>query len=289
MFKVGQFAVEWAQTHSDYDNLVARAFDPKWASKHRPVISRNRVHTLYTGYLVTQPDGMLIICPYDCGVENLLHTVKGHIARLRCLACNSTCNILRVPEDRSTVLGRQEIVKVEFPQPVAAAPWLTATARARLGNTHLPPPQPLQPVRHRPAPSTQTMGPPPPPPIAPVVATLPAPPPTQEQSGRPAKRRKAAKTPDVVATPPPSPSPSPARSISPALAPQEKPRPTIKIPPPGSKRRPHPSHQSPAPPIMRSQSAPEQQDRDIVMDILPLNKFPTVYLTTDPKKIRKRK
>ena len=125
MAKLMDFIVQWAQTPSDYDILIAKTITAEWAQEHLPVLSRDGAHVMYTGYNVVEPDGRPLVCHNtDCGVENRVWEQKrnGKI-RLCCLSCRSKCTVDQVALDTTTTLGRRELLKVSFPPPPNAAGW----------------------------------------------------------------------------------------------------------------------------------------------------------------------
>ena len=71
MHELNKFVIQWAQTPSDYDILIANTMSVEWAQKHLPVLSQKNQHTLYIGYHVAEPKGEPVLCHrQDCGVEN---------------------------------------------------------------------------------------------------------------------------------------------------------------------------------------------------------------------------
>ena len=97
------------------------------------------MHTLYTGYDITEPGGQLIRCHGHCGIENRSHHTtgnKGQQVKVVCRKCNSYCKVDKVALDLSTPLGARHIVKTTFPQTILPTLWVFNTPK-----THTPAPK----------------------------------------------------------------------------------------------------------------------------------------------------
>ena len=117
------FVALWVQTPSDYDVLVARTMRGDWARKHRPVVTRNNVHTLYTGYHVTEPNGEVVVCHRGCGIESRTWEVKAKEVVITCQMCQSQCTIDKLASNMGTLLGSRLLVKTPYPQRQARTIW----------------------------------------------------------------------------------------------------------------------------------------------------------------------
>jgi hypothetical protein len=124
MTTLTEFTIAWVQTPSDYDFLIARTVRDDWAAMNLPVISRRGVHHLYTGYHVTEPNGAVLICPYDCGIENRnWDSTKKKQIIVKCRRCKGSCSFRRVELDSKALLGSRRIIKVDFPPPQITIIW----------------------------------------------------------------------------------------------------------------------------------------------------------------------
>jgi hypothetical protein len=57
------FALQWVQSNSDFDSIIASAFTPTWTSLHHPVISsHSSSHVLYMGLDSLKPHGHIVTC-----------------------------------------------------------------------------------------------------------------------------------------------------------------------------------------------------------------------------------
>lgn len=115
--EVTKFAVSWASTYSLYDVLIANSFMQDWALQHRPVISRGtESHWLYAGHNYLEPDGLPVICQLNHERMYLRKDVQKRHVDVRCLRgdCGATCEIKRFETEKTTVLGRRQLVKVMF-------------------------------------------------------------------------------------------------------------------------------------------------------------------------------
>lgn len=277
-----ELLILWAQTPSNYDMLFARAIRPDWASMHLPVISQNGKHYLYTGYNVAQPNGHVVVCHSGCGLENRTHIVRGASVKIVCYGCSSACQIPKLHSTPATVLGARSLVKVEFPQPRAKVEWKYVDPTAQEEAIESRPGSPS-------SPSVDPM----------VVESIPVSTPSAEplclrddedDFAEVLDPMDVDEPPSTIAPPPSlSPSPSPASADPPVLK--------IVLPPISSVRpAPRPSRSlrstsrgtrrssaqlAVAPPIERSQSAPEVKACKIPTN---LDDFPPLQLSTSRRK-----
>ena len=118
-----EFTALWVQTPSGYDFLVARALGSEWVERYLPVISRGAEHVLYTRLEQVEPSGRLLECPLRCDERLMVLEIRKEKARIECPHCKSRCSVEIVKKDTSTVLGRCDIVKVEYPRQRHMATW----------------------------------------------------------------------------------------------------------------------------------------------------------------------
>ena len=122
------FITAWVTTPSGYDALFAAEMRDDWARRHRPVLStREGGHVLYTGYHITEPNGQLVHCHRQCGIENRTHNTTGHRGnqvKITCRKCQSYCTIDRATLDSSTPLGSRRLVKTVYPPEQVATTWM---------------------------------------------------------------------------------------------------------------------------------------------------------------------
>ena len=124
MTTLTEFTIAWVQSPSEYDFLIARTVRDDWAAMNLPVISQRGTHHLYTGYHVMEPAGQVLICPYDCSIENRnWDSTKKKDILIECRRCKGSCTLPRVELDSKTLLGSRRIIKVKFPPPRIAIPW----------------------------------------------------------------------------------------------------------------------------------------------------------------------
>ena len=302
MHTVGEFLLHWTRTPSSYDVLVSTTITTEWAARHRPVISKNGVHTLYTGFHITQPSGSCVICPGCNGVENRHWKVFGSGIKVKCFRCQSECFIPRVVCDAQDILERKGVCKTTFPQVRFNADWKFngpvpeshRQAATKANRSLLVSPSAM---RHIIPPSTSPCIFPPPPTMEqllqfPPPDGHPAPGPDNNFAERPEVMDVDSPSSVVITSPPPSHSPSPSPThvqVESVLK--------IHLPHRAKIRTPlHPTTTSTsqqtqqdqllvAPlPIKRTCSAPEPEINvpTSLADITPLN------ISTDSKKRRKR-
>ncbi|KAF9642991.1 hypothetical protein BDM02DRAFT_3192356 [Thelephora ganbajun] len=96
-----------------------------WATMHKPVLSRwSSNHVLYTKFSISEPNGQLVICHHTgCHPVDMRSTARKENVRFICDGCGSRCSVRKVVSDRSTVLGRREFVKTEYPQKQCLMQW----------------------------------------------------------------------------------------------------------------------------------------------------------------------
>ena len=131
------FASTWAQSSSDYDFIIARAFPPSWCSLHRPVLSRPdpASHSVYSAIDPLEPDGCPVICHRGCGCEHLDPTTISQKVKVKCILCCSTCEVKVTEVNGRTHLGRRNILKVVFPAKRAETNWAPPKEPRRRENT----------------------------------------------------------------------------------------------------------------------------------------------------------
>jgi len=112
----------WAQSSGDYRTLIHNTMKPEWAMAHRPVLSRQGQHTLYTKWTMSEPRGMLVVCHLGCG-DILTMKYQGQGVRFICRKCNSRCYTGFYPSDTSTILGKKGFVETTFPQERYRTEW----------------------------------------------------------------------------------------------------------------------------------------------------------------------
>ena len=119
------FVSIWAQSSSDYDFIVAQAFPPSWCSLHRPVLSQQNPvrHSVYAAIDPLEPDGCPVICHRGCGREHLEPTVLSQKVKIKCILCQSTCEVKVTDGKVRTTLGRKDIYKAMFPRNRALTNW----------------------------------------------------------------------------------------------------------------------------------------------------------------------
>ena len=116
-------AARWIQSRSDYDAIFAALISPAWATVNKPVVSRRgQGHKVYVGYDIRHPDGKLPQCPSQCNLP-LGHHVNTHAIRLVCPKCHAKTNVEKVLPTSKTALGRQKLVKADFPFTLPVCPW----------------------------------------------------------------------------------------------------------------------------------------------------------------------
>jgi hypothetical protein len=136
---LADFCESWVRTASGYDVLFATTMRDDWARRHRPVLSTDKdCHTLYTGYIVTEPYGRIVQCHQGCSIENRRHNVTARKVTIFCKQCNSSCTIDKVPSE-TTILGSRSIVKTPYPPPLVKTEWRyedsTAKAEPKVSTT----------------------------------------------------------------------------------------------------------------------------------------------------------
>lgn len=129
------FASTWAQSNSSYDFIIARAFPPSWCSLHRPVISLRdpMSHWVYSAIDPLEPNGQLVLCHRGCGRDNLQPTVITQTVKIRCIHCQSTCEVRATAVDARTPIGRSGILKVAFPTQQAETNWNPPRGQGKSG------------------------------------------------------------------------------------------------------------------------------------------------------------
>jgi hypothetical protein len=266
MTTVTEFTITWVQTPSDYDFLVARTMRSDWAAMNLPVISRRGVHHLYTGYHSAEPNGEMIKCPYDCGIENRGWDVgKGKDVKVVCRRCKGSCTFAKVNLDARSLLGNRGIFKVGFPPPQRRITW-TYPPDAPKVQTRVAHPVEAQPVKVKP-------------------------PPTHLDDFLRFHQSAGLTTPPIFVMPPVSHAPSPSPSPSPSPHP-EQPL-TIRLPPRPSLHPLRPSRSASrlpppveAPPVVRSRSAPDVEVRNPITCLADL---PPLELSTEARSSNPRK
>lgn len=118
-----EFTALWTQTPSGYDFLVAKTLGPEWVGTYLPVISREDGHFLYTRQQQIEPSAKLLECPLKCGDRLKVLEIRKEKARIQCPRCMSRCSVEIMAKDTKTILGRREIVKVEYPRQRYMATW----------------------------------------------------------------------------------------------------------------------------------------------------------------------
>jgi hypothetical protein len=116
------FTSQWVQSPSDYDFLIASSMKPEWAAVHKPVISRNGSHTLYTQFQMSQPNGKLVICHRMCGAELEMKIRKNNVV-FQCPSCHSTCRTPKHKSDGRILLQRRGLTRVSYPQEQYLTEW----------------------------------------------------------------------------------------------------------------------------------------------------------------------
>ena len=121
------FVSMWVQSNSDYDFIIGQTFPPTWCSLRRPVLSLQATmsHWVYTAIDPLEPDGHPVICQNGCGRENLDPDAQSKKVRIKCLLCQSTCEVKVSEIDSRTPLGRKGIMKAQFPPTQAKTSWIS--------------------------------------------------------------------------------------------------------------------------------------------------------------------
>ncbi|KAF9789147.1 hypothetical protein BJ322DRAFT_1102529 [Thelephora terrestris] len=144
----------WVRSAStDFDVIMASTIDAKWALDHKPVISTQAGHVLYTKARITEPGGKVILCHRRCGA--LLHyEPNSHSTSLKvtCTGCWSTCTVKCVKLLKNNRLGRSELVRVDYPQEQFPTEWTLPQSASEQGQptTSLDSAAPANTQGHRP-------------------------------------------------------------------------------------------------------------------------------------------
>jgi hypothetical protein len=270
---LSDFVTLWVTTTSDYDMLIARTMSDDWAREHRPVLSRKGVHTLYTGFTITEPNGGLVRCHQGCGNENRSHHVVRNTVVVSCRGCNSSCIIEKVGIDSSTTLGGRSLVKTRYPPTLVPAQWRLDDPSTQAKRST---------IRQAPTPAVSTLPSGPTPPSMPRL--LVPPPPTLSHSASLPALRPAPVVRSLEAV---RQTDYPLRSRTISLAPTPT---STATPWSEAAREPPLTIRLPAlrvvPPIMRSQSLPQVGQ---VREPLKRSDYPTLELSTSSFKRQKKK
>jgi len=135
---LAELASRWIQSGTiDFDLLIAATVDSEWARIHKPVISTNKFgHTLYTKFLTSEPQGMLVICHRNCGAEVLAKPKKNKV-NYTCMGCGSTTKTTLFKSDKTTILGYRGLTKTPFPQEQYPTEWTLPKATLKALGKHL--------------------------------------------------------------------------------------------------------------------------------------------------------
>lgn len=123
---LADFASLWVQSPSSYDFLIGHTMRGDWTATHKPVLSMAGVHTLYTTFKISEPDGKLVICHRSCGAAIKAKVRKNNV-RFTCSACGSTCSTQKFTSNKATLLGHYGLVKTAFPQEQYPTEWALPT------------------------------------------------------------------------------------------------------------------------------------------------------------------
>lgn len=117
------FCTRWVQSPSGFDFLVASTMPTDWVEVHKPVLSTRKMgHSLYTRFSFAEPFGKTVLCHRMCTGPLRAKAGKTN-AKITCMTCGSTCSVQKVTTDRTTMLGRQSMVKVVYPQEQYPTEW----------------------------------------------------------------------------------------------------------------------------------------------------------------------
>jgi hypothetical protein len=114
-----------------------------WAYQHKPVLSRKRdgqmSHVLYTGVQRAEPGGARVTCIHQCNKGFRIKTSPGKASPgnyiFMCSSCDWRSTIPIPPIDKTTALGRKQLLKVNFPQKQYPAEWRAPPPQGQ-GFTH---------------------------------------------------------------------------------------------------------------------------------------------------------
>lgn len=153
----------WVQSGSDYPVLFSKVISSSWAQEHLPVLSQHghdparfttytslrtkaKVpitftpscpddHILFTKFSLGQPRGQLAPCVQRCNQVMVFKQGKsGGSVRITCPGCRSSAMVEAYGTDRSTVLGRRQLVAVPYPQRLYIVETWTLPSQVDMGS-----------------------------------------------------------------------------------------------------------------------------------------------------------
>jgi hypothetical protein len=120
--ELSNFICAWVQTYSRLDFLVAATIPTAWASKHLPIFSNRRGHTLYIAQSALEPEGRPIVCHLGCK-KGTRYTGKGKQVKITCHECKSVCWFNKPKPEPWSRLGAAGLVKTPFPRKPYPVQW----------------------------------------------------------------------------------------------------------------------------------------------------------------------